>query len=91
MFAPTGAIRADSDDHVFRTLSRTFSAQEPHSKERYDEKDDEPISKAEGWHLMLTVQSIRANKATSEQGLGVTTNLTVKGQSAGAHAAYRAT
>ena len=85
MFAHTGVIRANSGDQMFRTLSRTFSNQDANDSSRYDEKDDEPISKAEGWHLMPTVQSIRANKPTSEQGLGVTwTDLTVKGQSAGA-------
>jgi ATP-binding cassette subfamily G (WHITE) protein 2 (SNQ2) len=79
-----GLQRANTGDEIFRTLNRTFSNQ-PRQEEstRYLEKEDEPI-KADDWHLMPQVKSIREHDPTPGHGLGVTWNLTVKGQGSGA-------
>lgn len=82
-FAP--AISAGTGDHIFRTLSRTFSTQPPERSNRYGHDGDGPISKASDWQLMPQVREMCETDPTPGRALGVTwTNLTVKGTSAGA-------
>ena len=72
-------------EHLFRTLSRTFST----TLQQYEpeEKEDEPISKAEDWSLMPEVKAYVENDTSAGRGLGVTwKDLTVKG--VGADAAF---
>lgn len=73
-------------EDLMRRLSRTMSGRS--GQEEYkEEKDDEPISKAEDWALMPEVKRYAENDTASGRRLGVTwRDLTVKG--VGADAAY---
>lgn len=80
------ALSQGYGEDLMRHLSRTLSGRsgpEPHE----EEKEDEPISKAEDWALMPEVKRYAENDPASGRMLGVTwNNLTVKG--VGADAAY---
>lgn len=78
------AIPTGRGDNIVQTLSRTLSRRPEDQDERYDEKDDKPISKAEDWRLMGSVRDIHANDKAEGRRLGVTwTDLTIKGNSSG--------
>lgn len=78
------AVPAGRGDSIVQTLSRTLSRRPEDLDDRYDEKDDAPISKAEDWRLMSSVREFHANDKAEGRRLGVTWNdLTIKGVSSG--------
>ncbi|GAB7350088.1 hypothetical protein MBLNU459_g0755t1 [Dothideomycetes sp. NU459] len=85
-FAPS--VNQGQGENLFRALSRTFSGRSQLPEETYEEeKEDEPISKAEDWALMPEVKQYAQNDTAPGRNLGVTwTDLTVKG--VGADAAF---
>lgn len=78
------AIPQGRGDSIVQTLSRTLSRQPADQEERYDEKNQTQISKAEDWRLMSSVREFHANDKAEGRRLGVTwNNLTIKGVSSG--------
>lgn len=69
-----------------RVISKRFTRESQNDlANRYDEKDDAPISKAEDWRLMPSVKEFHANDKASGRQLGITwNNLTIKGVDSGA-------